>query len=130
MKICKIVAFAAVCISVCAVEGGNVISFDKPAVDWQREALPIGNGREGCMIFGGVETEHIQFNEDTLWIGDENDTGAYQAFGDLYINLGRKMPKAGLSSPSNQATSPSQTIKSSIDDIVISSLLVIKWIAI
>ena len=29
--------------------------------------------------------EHIQFNEDSLWIGDEQDTGAYQAFGDLYV---------------------------------------------
>jgi alpha-L-fucosidase 2 len=39
------------------------------------------------MIFGGVDREHIQFNEDSLWIGDKIDTGAYQAFGDLTIQL-------------------------------------------
>ena len=33
------------------------------------EALPIGNGRLGAMVFGGVERERLQFNEDTLWTG-------------------------------------------------------------
>ncbi len=61
--------------------------YDKPAKDWMTEALPIGNGRLGGMIFGGVETEHIQFNEISLWSGDEKETGAYQAFGDLFINF-------------------------------------------
>jgi alpha-L-fucosidase 2 len=61
--------------------------YDKPAEDWMREALPIGNGRLGGMIFGDPAREHIQFNEDSLWIGDESDTGSYQAFGDLYIEL-------------------------------------------
>ncbi|MBN2130649.1 MAG: glycoside hydrolase N-terminal domain-containing protein [Sedimentisphaerales bacterium] len=62
--------------------------YDKPAGEWMREALPIGNGRLGAMIFGGQAKEHIQFNEDSLWIGDESDTGAYQAFGNLFIELG------------------------------------------
>jgi len=48
--------------------------YDKPAVKWEQEALPIGNGRLGCMIFGGMQKEHIQFNEDSLWTGDEQDT--------------------------------------------------------
>lgn len=39
-----------------------------PAVEWT-EALPIGNGRIGAMVFGGVETERLQLNEDTLWSG-------------------------------------------------------------
>jgi alpha-L-fucosidase 2 len=66
----------------------NIIWMNKPAKDWQKECLPIGNGRMGCMIYGGIEKEHIQFNEDTVWTGDEGDTGRYQAFGDLYIGLG------------------------------------------
>jgi len=61
--------------------------YDKPAERWEQEALPIGNGRLGAMIFGGVGHERIQFNEDSLWIGDETDTGAYQAFGDLFIDF-------------------------------------------
>jgi alpha-L-fucosidase 2 len=51
------------------------------------EALPIGNGRLGGMIFGDIGTEHIQFNEISLWSGDEKDTRAYQAFGDLFIDF-------------------------------------------
>lgn len=61
--------------------------YERPATDWMKEALPIGNGRLGGMVFGGVENEHIQFNVDTLWVGDEEDTGSYQAFGDLFIDL-------------------------------------------
>ena len=43
--------------------------YDKPAIKWT-EALPIGNGRIGAMIFGGVEQDRIQFNEETLWTGE------------------------------------------------------------
>ncbi|MBD3175114.1 MAG: glycoside hydrolase family 95 protein [Armatimonadia bacterium] len=42
--------------------------YDEPAADWNA-ALPIGGGRLGAMVFGGTETERIQFNEDTLWTG-------------------------------------------------------------
>ena len=66
-----------------------VIRHDRPAADWQSECLPIGNGRLGAMIYGGPGREHIQFNEDTVWIGDERDTGSYQAFGDLFIELAK-----------------------------------------
>ncbi len=54
--------------------------YTKPAQKWT-EALPIGNGRLGAMIFGGVESDRIQFNEETLWNGAPNDyahKGAYQ----------------------------------------------------
>lgn len=42
--------------------------YDAPASRWT-EALPIGNGRLGAMIFGGVAAERLQLNEDTLWTG-------------------------------------------------------------
>ena len=42
--------------------------YRQPAQKWT-EALPIGNGRLGAMIYGGVEEEHLQFNESTLWTG-------------------------------------------------------------
>jgi alpha-L-fucosidase 2 len=61
--------------------------YEKPAKNWETEALPIGNGRLGAMIFGVLEREQVQFNEESLWIGDESDTGAYQAFGDLFIDF-------------------------------------------
>jgi len=62
--------------------------YAQAAKDWQRQALPIGNGRLGCMIFGDVARERYQFNEDTLWIGDEKDTGSYQAFGNVFVETG------------------------------------------
>jgi len=42
--------------------------YRQPARQWT-EALPIGNGRLGAMVFGGVGQEHLQLNEDTLWAG-------------------------------------------------------------
>lgn len=42
--------------------------YDKPADKWT-EALPVGNGFIGAMIFGGVDNELIQLNEGTLWSG-------------------------------------------------------------
>ena len=42
------------------------IWFDEPAGDWN-EALPIGNGRMGAMIFGGVNQERLQLNEESVW---------------------------------------------------------------
>lgn len=43
--------------------------YDEPAVSWENNALPIGNGRLAAMVFGGVDKERIQFNEETLWEG-------------------------------------------------------------
>jgi len=43
--------------------------YDKPAGIWE-EALPIGNGRLGAMIFGTPSTEHLQLNEETVWAGE------------------------------------------------------------
>ena len=59
--------------------------YDKPASDWEKEALPIGNGRIGAMLFGGTEAERILFNVDSLWTGDENKRGSFQHCGDIYI---------------------------------------------
>lgn len=42
--------------------------YRQPARTWL-EALPIGNGRLGAMVFGGIDKEQLQFNEDTLWSG-------------------------------------------------------------
>lgn len=44
------------------------LSYGKPAKEWT-EALPVGNGRLGAMVFGGVNEELIQLNEATLWSG-------------------------------------------------------------
>ena len=81
---CLTILFAT---SIASAQGTTHIWSDKPATDWMTQAYPIGNGRLGAMLFGGVTSDRIQFNEDTLWTGNENDTGAYQAFGDIHIDL-------------------------------------------
>ncbi len=53
----------------CAAEGAQAgIRFTRPADTWT-EALPVGNGRLGAMVFGGIGVEHLQLNEATLWSG-------------------------------------------------------------
>ena len=52
--------------------------YDKPAGQWV-EALPVGNGRLGAMVFGGVENERLQLNEGTLWAGGPYDPSSPEA---------------------------------------------------
>ncbi len=54
---------------------------------WESHPFPIGNGHMGCMIFGGIDKEEIQFNVDSLWTGDENPSGKYNSMG-AYQNFG------------------------------------------
>ncbi|MFJ9915014.1 glycosyl hydrolase family 95 catalytic domain-containing protein [Actinacidiphila glaucinigra] len=56
--------------------------YDKPAGQWL-EALPLGNGRLGAMVFGGVETEQLQLNEDTLWAGGPYEPANPQGLANL-----------------------------------------------
>ena len=55
--------------------------YDEPATTWETQALPIGNGALGGMVFGGVATETVQFNEKTLWTGGPGSAQGYN-FGD------------------------------------------------
>jgi alpha-L-fucosidase 2 len=43
--------------------------YRKPATKWESEALPVGNGNLGAMVFGGVGQERLQLNEHSLWSG-------------------------------------------------------------
>lgn len=70
-----------------APQGDYVLWYKQPAKKWMTSALPLGNGQLGAMIFGGVEQEHIQFNDKTLWTGNKYERGAYQNFGDVYIEF-------------------------------------------
>ncbi|MBX6311660.1 MAG: glycoside hydrolase family 95 protein [Isosphaeraceae bacterium] len=62
------------CLCGAAAEEANDVRlwYTKPADRWE-EALPIGSGRLGAMVFGGTAAERIQFNEDTLWMGKPHD---------------------------------------------------------
>ncbi|PTY07101.1 hypothetical protein DB347_07245 [Opitutaceae bacterium EW11] len=67
--------FAAICLSAVAAETKDQalkLWYRRPAAQWV-EALPVGNGRLGAMVFGGVQQERLQLNEDTLWAGGPYD---------------------------------------------------------
>lgn len=54
--------------------------YSTEAEKWE-EALPVGNGRIGGMVYGGALSEHIQFNDETLWTGEPHEyqhPGAYR----------------------------------------------------
>ncbi|MGN9836807.1 glycoside hydrolase family 95 protein [Nonomuraea sp. H19] len=53
--------------------------YDEPAIDWETQALPIGNGALGAMVFGGTGTEQLQFNEKTLWTGGPGSRQGYDS---------------------------------------------------
>lgn len=65
-----------------------VLRYDRPAAKWE-EALPVGNGRLGAMVFGGAAAERLQFNEDTLWTGRPHDYTNPEAR--QYLPLVRKL---------------------------------------
>jgi alpha-L-fucosidase 2 len=46
--------------------------YRQPALEWE-QALPLGNGRLGALVYGGVRQEQIKLNEDTLWSGGPRD---------------------------------------------------------
>lgn len=62
--------------------------YDKPARNWN-EALPIGNGRLGAMVFGNVKEELIQLNEETLWSGGPVNTNP-NPFAPTYLSQVRE----------------------------------------
>jgi alpha-L-fucosidase 2 len=55
------------------------IWFRQPATNWEQQALPVGNGRLGGMVFGLTDKERIQLNEDTLWSGGPREVNNPEA---------------------------------------------------
>jgi len=64
----NVFAFSFLCFSQAIGQSNQKLWYAKPAERWV-EALPLGNGRIGAMVFGGVNEELIQLNESTLWSG-------------------------------------------------------------
>lgn len=51
--------------------------YTHPAEDWESEALALGNGRMGAMVFGRTDEERIQLNEESLWVGGHHESDGY-----------------------------------------------------
>jgi len=90
------------------------LKYARPAGTWT-EALPVGNGRLGAMVFGGVTNEHLQLNEATLWSGgprDWNNPGAKEILPEVraaifagdYVKAGELCKK--MQGPYNESYQP------------------------
>ena len=75
-----------------APPGALKLWYTQPATEWT-EALPIGNGRLGAMVYGGIEREHLQLNEDTLWSGGPHCYDNPDAYG--YLATVRELLERG-----------------------------------
>jgi hypothetical protein len=72
----SILLHCVVCITLIACSPENkdqpksslILWYDQPASIWE-EALPLGNGKTGAMVFGGIRQERYQLNDNTLWSG-------------------------------------------------------------
>ena len=77
--------------------GSNILLYNESAQNWN-EALPLGNGRIGAMVYGGAKNEQIGLNEDTLWTGKpvyySNPNGAEVFKKAQRLALDRKYPEA------------------------------------
>ncbi len=75
MKSLPVLAFGILITGAAAVAQQStplILWYNKPAVLWT-DALPVGNGHMGAMVFGGAAHERIQFNESTVWTGEPHD---------------------------------------------------------
>ncbi len=86
-------------------QSAKTLWYTKPAQKWADEALPIGNGRMGAMFFAGTSQEKIQFNENSLWSGDNNwdgeydrgdhGFGSYRNFGEIVLDFSHSGEPSG-----------------------------------
>ena len=79
-------------LSLYAEAAGYKLWYDKPASVWT-EALPLGNGRLGAMVYGTPSVEQIQLNEETIWAGRPNNNANPEAL--QYIPKVRELVFAG-----------------------------------
>ena len=77
-----LMAVALLSAATAAAESDLKLTYRQPAAKWT-EALPIGNGRLGAMVFGGIQDERFQLNEDTLWAGGPYDPNNPEALENL-----------------------------------------------
>ena len=98
------------------------IWFSAPAKDWN-EALPLGNGKTGAMVFGTIN-EKIQLNDATFWAGhphDYNNPDAHNSLAEIQklIFAGKEAEATALASKSFMGSPPFQAAYQPIGDLLI-----------
>jgi alpha-L-fucosidase 2 len=101
----------------------STLWYKQPSRQWE-EALPVGNGRLGAMIYGGVAREQIQFNEETLWAGEPRSyahKGAYQYLGQIreLLDTGKQKEAEDLAEKEFMSTPLHQMAYQAFGDIYI-----------
>jgi len=99
----------------------DIVGFDSPSAKWE-EALPLGNGRLGAMIFGSPDRERIQLNEDSIWSGQYRDRGnpaARDALPEIrrLLNEGRAGEAEELCLECLSGVPPAQRVYQSVGDL-------------
>ena len=90
-------------------QNANLLWYDKSATDWEKEALPIGNGRIGAMVFGGVDSERLQISEKSLWTGGPGSEGGYdfglpaESQAELMRSIGKQLADGAQLKPEDVA---------------------------
>ena len=100
--------FAVLTLSCCLLPGHASdlrLWYETPASEWT-QALPVGNSRQGAMVYGGVDCERLQLNEETLWGGSPHRNSSPMAAGVLQqvrdavmggnLNLAQKLVNANF----------------------------------
>ena len=72
----QVISITALCLTVTLTAGAQTLHYDKPAVFFE-EALVIGNGTMGGIIYGGTEQDKISLNDITLWTGEPCNMKVY-----------------------------------------------------
>ncbi|MEJ0087559.1 MAG: glycoside hydrolase family 95 protein [Pseudomonadota bacterium] len=92
-----------------AAKTATILWYDQPATDWEKEALPIGNGRIGAMVFGSIDTERLQISEKSLWTGGPGSEDGY-SYGlpadsqvDLVRSIGKQLVEGAQLAPEDVA---------------------------
>lgn len=96
-----------------AVAAARGLWLARPAENWL-QALPIGNGRVGAMLFTGTSVDRVQFNEISLWTGRKNYDGPGDQFG-TYVNFGEFRVDFSSFSPTGPVGQPGEDISKTID---------------
>jgi alpha-L-fucosidase 2 len=104
-------------------QSDNRLWYRQPAGRWE-EALPVGNGRLGAMVFGRVAQERLQLNEDTLWAGSPyspESPEAYDALSEVrrLIDAGEYKQAADLASEKIMARPLRQMPYGTLGDLLI-----------
>lgn len=74
----KFTLFVCSLLSLTSMEATQLrLRYEKPAQSWMNEALPIGNGYMGAMVYGGVGRDEIQLSEESIWAGGPGSSSAY-----------------------------------------------------